>query len=84
MGKTLYKIRQGRIVSGVCMGLSEYLNLDVNVIRLLVVIFSCTGGVGLIAYIAAAILLPEKPAYEDYVATDAEARRIAKELIVKN
>ncbi len=60
MGKTLYKIRRGRIISGVCMGLSEYLNLDVNVIRLLVVIFSCTGGVGLIAYIAAAILLPEK------------------------
>ena len=26
----------------------------------------------------------QKPAYEDYVATDAEARRIAKELIVKN
>lgn len=45
MGKTLYKIRRGRIISGVCMGLSEYLNLDVNVIRLLVVIFSCTGGV---------------------------------------
>ncbi|MDE6149380.1 MAG: PspC domain-containing protein, partial [Ruminococcus sp.] len=42
MGKTLYKIRQGRIISGVCLGLSEYLNLDVNVIRLLVVIFSCT------------------------------------------
>ena len=26
----------------------------------------------------------QKPTYEDYVATDAEARRIAKELIVKN
>lgn len=60
MRKTLYKIRQGRIVAGVCVGLSEYLNLDVNVIRLFTIILSWMGGVGIIAYIAAAILLPEK------------------------
>lgn len=60
MRKTLYRIKQGRILAGVCMGLSEYFDIDVNVIRLLVIIFTCTGGVGLIAYIAAAILLPEK------------------------
>lgn len=60
MRKTLYRIRQGRIISGVCTGLSEYLDIDVNVIRLLVIITSFAGGVGIIAYIAAAILLPEK------------------------
>lgn len=60
MRKTLYKIKQGKIIAGVCTGLSEYLDLDVNVIRLLTIIASFMGGVGVITYIAAAILLPEK------------------------
>lgn len=60
MRKTLYRIKEGRILAGVCTGLSEYLDLDVNVIRLIVIIASFAGSVGIIAYIAAAILLPEK------------------------
>ena len=60
MRKTLYRIKEGRILAGVCTGLSEYLDLDVNVIRLIVIIASFAGTVGIIAYIAAAILLPEK------------------------
>ncbi len=59
MKKTLYRINEGKIIAGVCTGLSEYLNLDVNVIRLLCIISLFAGGVGIIAYIAAAILLPE-------------------------
>lgn len=60
MKKTLYRIREGRILAGVCTGLAEYLDLDVNVIRLLVIILSFAGSIGIVAYIAAAILLPEK------------------------
>lgn len=57
--KTLYKIRDGRIIAGVCNGLSEYFNLDVNIIRLATVLLGCTGA-GFMAYIVAAIILPEK------------------------
>ncbi len=60
MRKTLHRIKEGKILAGVCVGLSEYFDVDVNLIRLLTVIFTCAGGCGLIAYIAAAILLPEK------------------------
>ena len=58
MQKKLYRVRQGKMFAGVCMGLSQYLDIDVNVIRLLAIIFACTG-TGVIAYIAAVILLPE-------------------------
>lgn len=54
MAKPLYKLREGRIISGVCAGLAEYFNIDVNIVRI------CAGGAGVIAYIAAAMLLPEK------------------------
>ena len=59
MKKTLYRINEGKILAGVCTGLSDYLNLDVNVIRLLTIIASLVSGIGIVAYIAAAILLPE-------------------------
>lgn len=48
-----------RMICGVCGGVGEYLNLDPTVVRLLWVIFSCFGGAGLIAYIIAAIIIPE-------------------------
>ena len=56
--KKLYKIEEGKMICGVCTGVAEYLRLDVNVVRLVTVVGACCGGIGLIAYIAAAILLP--------------------------
>ncbi|MBQ9374859.1 MAG: PspC domain-containing protein [Ruminococcus sp.] len=60
MKKTLYRINEGKMIAGVCMGLSEYFDVDVNVVRLATIMLSCAGGCGLIAYIAGAFLLPEK------------------------
>jgi len=57
--KRLFKSREDRMVCGVCQGLSEYLGIDVTVIRLLWAIFALTGG-GIPVYIAAAIIMPEK------------------------
>lgn len=57
----LYKIEKGKMLFGVCTGVSDFLRTDVNIIRLLVIITSCIGGIGAIAYIAAAFLLPFKP-----------------------
>lgn len=56
--KTLYKIRQGRIICGVCNGIASYFNVDVNVVRIGTVILGCSGA-GIFAYIVAAIILPE-------------------------
>lgn len=57
MAKPLYKLREGRIISGVCAGLAEYFNIDVNIVRICAVLIGCAG---VIAYIAAAMLLPER------------------------
>lgn len=58
MEKRLYKIRQGKILAGVCNGIGQYFNVDPNLIRLGAVLLGCTG-TGVIAYIIAAIILPE-------------------------
>ena len=48
-----------RMICGVCGGIGEYLGIDATVVRLLWVLFSVMGGAGLLAYIIAAIIIPE-------------------------
>lgn len=57
--KRLIKSNMNRTICGVCGGSGEYLNIDPTVIRVLWVIFACMGGAGLLAYIVAAIIIPE-------------------------
>ena len=58
--KRLYKSRTNRVLTGVCGGLGEYFNIDPTLIRLLLVLLGCTGS-GIIAYLVAAIIMPEEP-----------------------
>lgn len=57
--KQLRKSQENRKICGVCGGLAEYANIDPTVVRLLWVLFSCVGGSGVLAYIVAAIIMPE-------------------------
>ncbi len=57
--KRLTKSAVERMICGVCGGIAEYFNVDVTVIRVLWVIFTLMGGSGIIAYIIAAIIMPE-------------------------
>lgn len=52
MAKPLYKIREGRIISGVCAGLAEYFNIDVNLVRICAVLIGFAGGAGVIVLLA--------------------------------
>ncbi len=61
MEKKLYRVEQGKMLCGVCAGLAEYLDLDPTVVRLVTVLLCCFAGSGIIAYIAAAIIMPVKP-----------------------
>ena len=58
-GKKLYKSSTDKKIAGVCGGIAEYFNIDVNIVRICAVLIGCAGGAGVIAYIAAAMLLPE-------------------------
>jgi len=61
MEKKLYRIKEGKLVSGVCGGVAEYLNFDPTLVRVLWALLSWFGP-GLIAYIIMMILVPEKAA----------------------
>ena len=59
MGEKKLTKSSNRMICGVCAGIGEYLGIDPTVVRLLWVIFSVMGGAGLLAYIVAAIIVPE-------------------------
>ena len=60
MKKRLYKSREDKKLCGVCGGIAEYFELDPTIIRLAWVVFTLLGGSGIIAYIIAAIVMPDK------------------------
>jgi phage shock protein C len=62
MKKKLYRSLENRKLAGVCGGLAEYFDIDPVMVRLVWVIFFLAGGAGLLAYILAWIIVPEKPA----------------------
>ena len=59
--KKLYKSSTDKKLAGVCGGLAEYFNIDSTLVRLGWVVFGLLGGSGLLAYIIAAIIMPDRP-----------------------
>jgi phage shock protein C len=59
--KRLVRPRQGRKIAGVCLGVAEYFDVDVTVVRLVWLIASCVTGIGLLSYPIAWIVMPEEP-----------------------
>ena len=59
--KKLYKSKYDRKICGVCGGIAEYLNVDSTLIRLAWAALICFFGTGILAYLLAAIILPDKP-----------------------
>ncbi len=59
--KRLVRPREGRKIAGVCLGLAEYFDLDVSLIRLVWVLAVIFGGTGLLAYIVGWIVMPDEP-----------------------
>ena len=58
--KRLAKSRNDRKICGVCGGFAEYLNLDPTVVRLIWVLLAIAAGSGVLAYIVAALIMPEE------------------------
>ncbi len=57
--KKLCKSNTNKRISGVCGGIAEYLNADATLVRLAFMLVCLVGGSGVLAYIAAAIIMPE-------------------------
>ena len=63
MNKRLYKSADNKLLAGVCGGVAEYFGIDPTLVRLGWVLFCAMGGSGILAYIVAAIVIPEHPLY---------------------
>ena len=58
--KRLYLSTTDRKIGGVCGGLAEYLGVDPTLIRILWVLFALFVGSGVLVYIVAWILMPNR------------------------
>ncbi|MAG07776.1 hypothetical protein CMI46_03085 [Candidatus Pacearchaeota archaeon] len=59
--KRLYRSKKDRILGGVCGGIADYLDADPTIVRLLWAIITLVSvGFGLLAYLLAWIIIPEK------------------------
>ena len=60
-GKKLYKSNKDKKLFGVCGGIAEYFEVDSTVVRLGAILLAfCVGG-GILAYLIAALVMPEEP-----------------------
>ena len=59
--KRLYRSRRERLVCGLCGGVAEYFNIDPTIVRLAFLLFVFCAGSGVLAYIIAAIVMPDDP-----------------------
>jgi phage shock protein C len=58
--KRLYRIRDGRIVAGVCAGLAAYFGIDPTLVRLAFVLLTFFGGLGILLYLGAWMVIPDE------------------------
>lgn len=58
MNKKLYKSNTNKMVCGVCGGLGEFLGVDPTIIRLVWAVLGLMGGTGIVAYLIAAVIIP--------------------------
>jgi phage shock protein C len=72
--KKLMRSKRNRIIAGVCGGIGEYLDVDPTVIRVVWVVLTIISvGAGILAYIAAWLIIPEEETPEESGGTVAEA-----------
>ncbi|MBN2365767.1 MAG: PspC domain-containing protein [Calditrichaeota bacterium] len=61
----LYRSKQDRYLGGLAGGLGAYFRIDSNIFRILFIITTFTGGIGLIVYLVGLFIIPENPGEDD-------------------
>jgi len=70
MTQRLYRSQVDRMLTGVAGGMAEYLRVDPVIVRMLwVVAVFLSSGVGLLVYVALAIVMPSAPPLDDAAET---------------
>lgn len=58
--KRLARSTKGRMIAGVAAGAADYLNVDPNLVRLGFAVLTIFGGLGILLYLVAWVILPEE------------------------
>jgi phage shock protein PspC (stress-responsive transcriptional regulator) len=56
----LYRPAEGRMIAGVAGGIARYLDVDVTLVRIVLVVLAFIGGAGLPLYVAGWLLMPDE------------------------
>ncbi len=59
--KRLYKSSTNKVLCGVCGGIGKYFDVGPTIVRLICIALIFGWGSGLLAYIVAAVIMPERP-----------------------
>ncbi len=57
----IYRSNTNRVIAGVCGGLAEALGIDPTILRVVVLLLFFSGGIGILPYILAVIIIPNRP-----------------------
>ncbi len=64
MKKKIYRSETDRKIAGVCGGIAEYFEIDATLVRLAWAIFVLCAGTGVVAYLLAALIIPNESEVE--------------------
>jgi len=78
--KRLFKSTADRKIDGVCGGVAEYLGIDSTVVRVVWIVAAFFVGLGILAYLAAVLIMPRRP--EDVIRRSTDRGEENKLLIV--
>jgi len=61
--KQLFRSKTNRVISGICGGIGEMVNVDPTIIRLFAIFLTIITGLvpGIITYVVAIFVVPERP-----------------------
>ena len=63
--KKLERPKKGRMLFGVAAGIANYFNIDATIVRIIFIIITIWGGVGIVLYIVGIFLIPEEGAKDN-------------------
>lgn len=75
MKKKIYRSESDRRIAGVCGGIGEYFDVDSTLIRLAFVFFVLAAGTGILAYVIAAIIMPNESEVEQVITKNSKKKK---------
>ena len=75
MKKRIYRSEADRKIAGVCGGIAEYFEVDSTLVRLAWAIFVLCAGTGIIAYLLAALIIPNESEVETVIKKEEKKKK---------